>query len=134
MLEYLLDSFYTGLSNEQKLIAETVLDIGNLLLKKNADYGNSALQPPLLLPSLPAEKALLVRLSDKLARLANLMDNEDSAQVEESIDDTLMDMAGYVTLILVERKRAQNRKNSEATGGERPVPAGVLCDADEPKL
>lgn len=108
MLEFTGDTSLALLTTEQELIANTILDIGNLLLKKNTDYGNSALQPPLLLPSLPAEKALLVRLSDKLARLANLMDKDDSAQVEESVDDTLMDMAGYITLILVERKRAQD--------------------------
>lgn len=58
---------------------------------KNSDYGNSA------------EKSLdnfgliagVVRIGDKYERLVNLVKNPDAAKVQESLSDTLKDMANY---------------------------------------
>ena len=38
---------------------------------------------------------IIVRLSDKIARLQNLVQNEGKPKVDESIEDTLEDIAGY---------------------------------------
>lgn len=75
-------------------------EIHELYLLKNADYGDSFRKVRDEIPN-----AILVRLSDKLNRLKKLMQNPDSQQVkEESIDDTLMDLANYALLELVERR------------------------------
>lgn len=75
----------------------------NTLLRKNADYGNSSQRAPILIPRLSAQDALKVRLSDKIARFIQL-EQSGSARVNESLDDTLLDMAGYCVLLLIARK------------------------------
>ena len=75
----------------------------NTLLQKNADYGDNAQRAPLLIPRLSAQDALKVRLSDKIARFIQL-EQTGAARVNESLDDTLLDMAGYCVLLLIARK------------------------------
>lgn len=40
-------------------------------------------------------KGLIVRLHDKYARLANLFDKDFAPEIEESVEDTLLDVVGY---------------------------------------
>ena len=75
----------------------------NTLLRKNADYGDNAQRAPILTPRLSAQDALKVRLSDKIARFIQL-EQTGAARVNESLDDTLLDMAGYCVLLLIARK------------------------------
>lgn len=65
---------------------------------KNHDYGDSF---AILRRKYP--EAICIRLMDKLLRLQTLVGGE-SAKVEESIDDTLLDIATYAVMELVERK------------------------------
>ena len=46
----------------------------------------------------------IIHLSEKLDRLKTLMQGEDQKVVSESIDDTLMDLANYAIMTMVERK------------------------------
>lgn len=85
---------------EIKRICKT---LENTLLRKNADYGNSSQRAPILIPRLSAQDALKVRLSDKIARFIQL-EQSGAARVNESLDDTLLDMAGYCVLLLIARK------------------------------
>jgi len=85
---------------DQQRIAETGLSIVATLLRKNADYGGSAHKSPVLLPDLGCGTSILVRMSDKIERLRNLLNSDSDAQVQESIDDTMMDLAGYAILYL----------------------------------
>lgn len=84
----------------QKKIKSVGDGITNLLLKKNSDYGATALKSPRLCTKLAPREGLLVRMSDKISRLENLLNNPESQQVEESIDDTIRDLAGYCILYL----------------------------------
>lgn len=70
-------------------------EVYETFLKKNADYGNSFEE------SLNEFGAIagLVRISDKYKRLVNLAQNE--SKVEESITDTLKDMANYSLMLAV---------------------------------
>lgn len=71
-----------------------------LYKKKNADYGDSFAQMRHRYPNVIAMK-----LWEKVNRLATLMDNPESQQVnDESIEDTLMDIANYAIMELTERK------------------------------
>ena len=56
---------------------------------KNADYGDSFALVRKKYPN-----AILIRLNDKINRLETLM-NGGKQHVDESIDDTLLDLANY---------------------------------------
>ena len=66
--------------------------------RKNHDYGESFAKLREAFPN-----AVLVRLFDKYMRLRTLMSGEQ-AQVNESIEDTLIDLANYAIMELVERR------------------------------
>lgn len=66
---------------------------------KNHDYGDSFAQLRARHPG-----AILVRLYDKYLRLETLLSGEDPYVKDESIDDTLLDLANYAIMELVERK------------------------------
>jgi len=83
----------------QQAIAAEVVRWGALLLRKNADYGDSAWKRPMLAPECDAGTAIRVRMSDKLSRLMILL--ERPAEVtSESFDDTLRDFGCYCLLEL----------------------------------
>lgn len=75
-------------------------DMTELYAKKNADYGNSFAK---LREEYPA--AICIRLQDKMNRLKSLIVDGNPQQVsDESIEDTLMDIANYAIMEIVERK------------------------------
>jgi hypothetical protein len=78
----------------------------DLIRRKNADYGadsnpfqNFELSAHL---GIPVDKAIVVRMSDKLQRIANLLDKEAKV-ADESIEDTLLDLANYTYILLAYR-------------------------------
>lgn len=73
--------------------------LNDIYIRKNKDYGDSF---AIVRKNIP--NSVLVRLWDKLLRLNNLMQNNDKHLVDESIEDTLMDMANYCIMELVERE------------------------------
>lgn len=78
-------------------IQKVVDQLSNLLQRKNAEYGNSALTAPVLKPDLAVTDAILVRMSDKIHRIENLAANCQGITFE-SWEDTLFDLAGYIVL------------------------------------
>ena len=66
---------------------------------KNSDYGDSFAR----VRQEEGQAAILVRLKDKLYRLETLLHGADIKVDSESIDDTLLDLANYCILELVER-------------------------------
>lgn len=66
---------------------------------KNNDYGDSFAKLRTKYPN-----AILIRLSDKLNRLDTLIMG-GKQEVDESIDDTLLDLANYAIMELVERRK-----------------------------
>lgn len=83
-------------------IESVVSDLLSTLLRKHADYGGSVFQQPVLAPNTTIEEAILVRMSDKVNRIHNLLQN--TAKVDESIEDSVLDLAGYCVLFLANRK------------------------------
>ena len=75
-------------------------ELTNMFVEKNADYGNAY---ALLRKEYPM--SICWRLSDKLNRLKTLYttDAEKPNWVSESITDTLMDIANYAIMELIER-------------------------------
>jgi len=90
---------------KQNTTQDTIREVGtgvvNLLLKKNKDYGSSVFESPILFPELKAKDCILIRMSDKIKRFSNLVGNNTSPEVNESIEDTMKDLAGYAILWLV---------------------------------
>lgn len=83
--------------------AEKIANIGSMvvaqLIRKNIDYGSSVFNRPILRQDLSLRSSIEVRMSDKIARLQNLLQNKEN-MVDESIADTMADLAGYAILWL----------------------------------
>lgn len=73
---------------------------------KNADYGDSFATVREKYPN-----AILIRLNDKLNRLETLMNGAQQHVQDESVDDTLLDLANYCIMELVGRTHEGRRKN-----------------------
>lgn len=99
-----IDTIINALSREDGADAYWIAQAGcglvATLLAKNADYGGSAWQRPALAPHLDPGTAILCRMSDKIARLQTLLASALTPRVNESIEDTLRDLAGYCLLYL----------------------------------
>lgn len=75
-----------------------------LAFRKNADYANA--HDPFAnfrdseLLGISVEKGILVRMSDKLRRAANLLDRPAEV-TDESLDDTLADISNYANILRI---------------------------------
>lgn len=78
---------------------DIVLKLNALYEAKNNDYGDSFAQTRQRIPN-----AILIRLWDKILRLETLMNGKEQQVKDESIDDTLRDLANYALMELVERE------------------------------
>ena len=83
----------------QKLIAEVFDEMKSLVLQKNNQYGDSVLDPKRYFSSAPTDEQIKVRIDDKLNRL--VLGNDSL----ESDDDIIRDLIGYLTLLLVYRRK-----------------------------
>lgn len=79
----------------QRLIASVCDEVRDMLLRKNRQYGNSALEPLRIFSKTPTFEQLNVRIDDKLSRIA-------SAQ-EDDVEDPELDLIGYLLLKRVYR-------------------------------
>lgn len=88
-----------GLSAEyvQKLIAEECDGVKELLILKNREYGNSALEPKRIFAKSSPIEQIKVRIDDKLSRLSNDSDKEIK-------EDTVQDLIGYLVLLRVAQR------------------------------
>ena len=89
--------------NNIELHKEMLNSMHNLYITKNHDYGNSVHDT--------YEKygltSFLVRIEDKLNRARTLSKN-DAKVNDEKIEDTLMDMANYAILAVMELRGYDN--------------------------
>ena len=90
-------------------VLENLCDKLKMTLKsKNANYGQSAFRSPILASNVSPQEALLVRMSDKIARLETLLRGEPD-KVKEPLEDTLLDLAGYAILVLAARAKTEEK-------------------------
>jgi hypothetical protein len=99
-LMFIKDALMGELGVDQHRIAEKGVALTTLLMRKNRDYGCSVWHRPSLAPECDAGAAIRVRMSDKIARLTELLNRYEGPDVNESIDDTMLDLAGYILLEL----------------------------------
>lgn len=87
---------------------------------KNADYAGHHQADPLRNFraceefGIPAWQGVLTRMSDKWMRICNLARNGTAAVADESMEDTLLDLANYSLLCVILRRQIQ----TEATNGK----------------
>ena len=86
-------------------------DLKDLLLDKNDAYGDSALNPVGIFSRLKATEAIKIRLDDKLKRIANVGVNDET-------EDTLMDCAGYMILLMIAIDNESNDIQERIREGE----------------
>lgn len=91
--------------NTQTQISLICDQIKELLLEKNAKYGDSALNPTRVFSKANAVEQILVRIDDKLNRVkqgAGLLANDE---------DVVMDLIGYLVLLKIALKRDAEEKS-----------------------
>lgn len=70
-------------------------EVKRLLLRKNQQYGDSAIHPCRIFSKASSHEQLLIRIDDKLSRIVNCGFDGDKEE------DTLNDLIGYLVLLKV---------------------------------
>lgn len=120
--EILLDlqMYLSDLSN----VDEMLTDVAGMLRVKHHDYGEDNLRTF-------GELGILVRASDKVARLKNLLDKETQV-ADESRADTWRDLAGYAIQALIIMKAAKDtEKVSSIEMRKNRLIRGICPDCGE---
>lgn len=74
-------------------------ELNNTYVRKNYDYGDSYGQLRGRYPD-----SILIRLYDKFSRLERLIGGRKAKVEDESVEDTLLDLANYALMEVVERR------------------------------
>ena len=83
------------MSTESQIkIAQVCDDIKDLLLQKNAKYGDSALNPVRVMSQASPVEQILVRIDDKLSRIKH-------GNILEDDEDVVSDLIGYFVLLKI---------------------------------
>ena len=88
------DFIQVDMNNFDEKIKEVLNDIENLLISKNAKYGNSALEPLGVFSKLSPKEGLLVRIDDKLKRIKN-------GSLDKDDEDVVNDLIGYLVVLKI---------------------------------
>ena len=116
--------------NNIEKFKQIVSEMADTYEKKNADYGNSF------------ETTLdkwgvnigLARIEDKFNRITSLLSSSDQKVKDESIEDTLKDMATYTIMLLMWMKKGKNVENqgvlnvSSTTNTSKNIDNGWIGD------
>ena len=77
-------------------------EVKSLLIEKNKKYGDSALSPVRVFSKATPVEQILVRLDDKLSRLAK------GAGLLANDEDVIMDLMGYLVLLKIALTRSED--------------------------
>jgi hypothetical protein len=84
---------------------KTMKSIIDLVVKKNADYGDAWQRYGIFTP--------LIRINDKILRVKTLSDGRTALIADENIKDTLIDIIGY-SMLALEYLRVNKGNSMEA--------------------
>jgi hypothetical protein len=84
-------------NDTQRDIQKVCEELSNFLSEKNKKYGDSALNPVRIFSKAETTEQLLVRIDDKLSRLAR--------GGEYPGDDDILDLLGYLILLRIAKER-----------------------------
>lgn len=122
-----------SVGGSQASISQEGLSIIELVLAKHEDYGGSVFSSPSLCPDVSASDAILVRMSDKFARIVNLSRNSRDPDIAgrdvvgESLNDTMRDVCGYAILWLCCRQNETERRK----GTSDPLVSNFASENDK---
>ena len=91
------------MSNTQTLIAEECDKIKKILLQKNKEYGDSALNPVRIFSTASTLEQINVRIDDKLSRIRYMKRHKVSIK-----EDTPLDLIGYLILERIKQALLSN--------------------------
>jgi hypothetical protein len=91
----------SNLTQTQKEICDTCDAIKELLVQKNRQYGDSALNPCRTFAKSDAVEQIKVRIDDKLNRI------QKGAGIDGADEDTVSDLIGYLVLLKIAQARAK---------------------------
>ena len=94
------------MTKTQEEISAVCNDIKELLLYKNKQYGDSALNPSRIFSKASAVEQILVRIDDKLNRI------QKGAGLVGEDEDVIQDLIGYLVLLKIGLKH-QNVETNE---------------------
>ena len=95
-------------------IAKVCDEIKDLLLMKNASYGDSALDPIRLFSNSSAVEQIYVRIYDKLSRI------QRGSGLLADDEDVIQDLIGYLVLLKIALRREQDKELDQSLSwGER---------------
>ena len=95
------------MKNKTQIHKEICNELNLIYERKNNDYGDAFAKLRQEVPT-----AILVRIFDKYSRLKNLLQGAEQKVNDESITDTLMDLANYALMELIER-RTEEKQNAQ---------------------
>jgi len=97
------------MSTESQIkIAQVCDEIKDLLLRKNAKYGDSALNPVRIMSQASPVEQILVRIDDKLNRIKQ-------GNILEDDEDVVSDLIGYFVLLKIALSSSYNNETPNLT-------------------
>lgn len=87
-------------TNTQQVIRQVCNDLADFLVEKNRSYGSSFSEPIGIFSKVGAREQLAIRIDDKINRLAK--------GNEYATDDTVLDLTGYLVLLMVLERMEKN--------------------------
>lgn len=93
------------LAKTSRDIRQVVDELAELLIRKNAAYGDSALNPMRIFSSASPDEQIKVRLDDKLNRIRNSTLRGQTS--DDFSEDVIKDLMGYLVLLRICQLRNQ---------------------------
>lgn len=109
MLEFKIDIDESLCTNDVETFAKEACSCVQLYAKKNHDYGNSFEKGCDTI----GDSYAIGRLYDKINRVVNLNKNGNSEVREESIEDTIKDLACYSIMYLAYIHKKKRKKDDD---------------------
>lgn len=95
-----MDKEHTPIRSDKEMMHKSICgEIMQLYRTKNSDYGDSFSEGRKVIPGYTASK-----FYDKFKRFLNLSQGADRKVMDETIEDTLMDLANYAIMEILERR------------------------------
>ena len=98
-------------------------NLEQLLIEKNEEYGDSALNPLNIFSEAKAVAGIKMRIDDKLKRIKN-------AGLVDATEDTLQDLAGYLILLMI-AKDNESHDIQKRIRQDKPTSHSVTTSVDE---
>ena len=103
-----------GELNPEEVHSQITNELLTTYIQKNTDYGDSFAK------SLDEDGLLVakIRLMDKMLRFSSLIKADDILVKDESLEDTLMDMANYAIMTVMWMRKVKNHISPTLNNGE----------------